>query len=85
MLNLWGKVEFIAFKRSMKDGGALLYKTAGVTLLLDWLLVMCNCWGNMFIALKRTVEHREGGQTRADFLALDFPQVWRVYAIIWRD
>ena len=36
--------------------------------------MMCNCWGNMFIAwgnmfiaLKRTVEHREGGQTRADF------------------
>ena len=35
--------------------------TAGVTLLQDWrLLVMWNCWGNMFMALKRTVEHGGG-------------------------
>ena len=34
MFNFWGKIVFIALKRTMEDGGALWYKTAGITLLL---------------------------------------------------
>ena len=35
MPNFWGKIVFIALKKTMEDVGALCYKTAGATLLLD--------------------------------------------------
>ena len=63
MLKFWGKIRFIALKRSIKDERALCYKTAEVTLLLDLsLLTVLNCLDNiMFIVLKKLWNMGGGG------------------------